>query len=524
MATTAGRWCARAASRRGALSLASTAWLAIAPSAARPPAPPAAIDDDMWARASTITLSVEQAVRRAHDIRPERAALGAEEQVFETLALEERALYDPLLSVTVGRERVVGRDLSSSGNLFDYETDDLVGEIWLTQPLPIGPTLTIGAASEVVDASADRQQLVEARLAASLRQPLLRGSRPRANLGRASAARHEARAAAHTARSGAAELAALVAQVGWDLVLAREQIAVLEAGEEQARALLRNVAERVESGLVARDQLVAAESEIALRHQASLEGRLLFDTSLATLAGYLARPGAGERLLDVVVVDALTAPAAVTEPVDVLVAQALRDRPEIAAARALVARAEVEVQRTRHGLLPRLDLVAEAAAVGYGTAAHHAWGDVDGDYWRVFTGVSFEHAVVGRDGRADARRESVRRQQALGTLAGLERTVEAEVRTAHAWVVRSAEVIAAVARTRALDEAKLDVELVHFDLGQASSFQVARAQRDLVERRLDELEAIAEGHKALVELERATGQVLARMGLAASQTGAGRSR
>ncbi|HXV76806.1 MAG TPA: TolC family protein [Candidatus Polarisedimenticolaceae bacterium] len=458
-------------------------------------------------------LTVGQVVIRALELSPELAVLRDEPAAFETLAAEERALFDPLLSVALGHERVAGRDLSASGRLFDYNTDSPVAELWLTTLLPIGTTLELGATNLVEDASADGQQLVEARLRASIRQPLLRGVRPSVNRGRVRAARQEAEGARHEAQAAAATLAAEVEQACWDLILAREQIAVLEAAEAQARELRESVRERVGSGITARDQIVAAESEIALRRQDLSEARTLLDVSTAVVVGYIGPLDAGGAL-ELRIVDPLAAPAGVIGAVDALVESALRDRPELARARVLAQRGEDEVDRTRGLLLPQVDLWADASLLGYGDTSRQAWDDLDGRYWSVAAGLAFERVLGNRDDRADHRRELVRRRQAVNTVAGLERLVETEVRVAHAQARRSLDFIAAVTATRALDEQKLVVEQVRFELGQASAFQVARAQRDLVERRLDELTAIAESHKALVELERAAGRLLERHGLA----------
>lgn len=87
------------------------------------------------------------------------------------------------------------------------------------------------------------------------------------------------------------------------------------------------------------------------------------------------------------------------------------------------------------------------------------------------------------------------------------------MRTAHVEAVRARDKVAAVAATLLLEEEKLRVETAQYYIGSASSSQVARAQRDLLRRRLDEVEAVADYRKALVELYRLDGSLLERRGI-----------
>ena len=468
---------------------------------------------------SRLELSVSQAVRKALEHGPELAVVALEPEILDTVILEERAVFDPSLTLLAGREQVVGRDLSAGGTLFDYRTDDLVGEMLLTKPFATGTTVELGAHSIVEDQSQDGQQLVEARLGVTVRQPLLGGAWPSANLGRVQAARHAADAARWGARAFAEELAVLVEQTCWDLALAEAHIALLEASVDDARALLAEIEEGVASGARARTDRAAAESEIALRGQELVETRMRRDVSELTLAGYLSPQHAGRVTERLSITDALHTTEGLTVSVESLVASAMVDRPDLAAARALVRRGEVEVSRARNGLLPRLDVWAEAAQLGYGDDYSQAWDDVDSDHWRFSAGIAFEQFLARRDGRADYRRELLRRRQAQEAARAVEERVATEVRLAHAQVRRWLEAAAAVSATRALDEEKLRVETERFHIGRASSFQVARAQRDLIERRLEEVEALAEHRKALAELYRAAGQSLTRHGVSLDSGG-----
>jgi len=188
-------------------------------------------------------------------------------------------------------------------------------------------------------------------------------------------------------------------------------------------------------------------------------------------------------------------------------------RPDLNQARVLVRRGELEVLRTRNGLLPRLDAFVTFGKTGYAETFGGAWGHVAGGSYDLLVGLAMEYPLGNHEARADHRRGELGRRQAEEAVRNLEQLAEVDVQTAHIEAGRAREKVAAVAATRRLDEEKLRIETERFRAGQASTFQVARAQRDLTRRQIDEAEAIAEYGKALVELYRLDGSLLRRRGI-----------
>ncbi|MBP7149284.1 MAG: TolC family protein [Acidobacteria bacterium] len=460
-----------------------------------------------------VELTITGAIQRAVERNPGLTILRLEPEFHEADALEERAVFAPLFEMQFGFERVRARDLSSSGILFDYRTQAYVGEAALTQALPTGTSLVLGATSEVVDASRDGQQLVGARVGAVLSQSLLRGASRSANLGLVAAARLEARAAQWEAVVEAELLATLVEQAGWDHALALRKIAIYNESLARAADQLALVKSRVEAGALAQDQVVAAESEVALRRQELVDARAELETARALLGGYLDLYGREPVGPELRVLADLEEVAAGPSALDVHVAAALGRRPEVMRAQVLLERGSVEVARARNGLRPRVDLFVAYNRTGYGEGTGSAWHRLGGDHSDVMYGAMLEYAFGGRAERAEHRRALAGSRTAEAEAREAERLAQFEVRAAHAEAVRARDKIAAVRATRVLDEEKERVERERFDLGLASAFQVARAQRDLVERRIDEVTAMADYRKALAELYRADGSLLERHGV-----------
>jgi outer membrane protein TolC len=460
-----------------------------------------------------LALTPGEAVLLALENNSELAMERLTPAIMETYVQEQRGAFDGFLALELGREKVRGRDLSSGGVLFDYETDSPVGDLILTQPFSTGTALELRATTEVSDQSRDGQQLVESRVGLRVTQPVLKDAGGVAGRARIRAARADVLASQYELRGFTELLVSLVEATYWDLASAERQIEIYTESVGLADTLRTEIDARVGMGIVARNQLAAAAAEVALRRQELVDVEAARQSARILLLGYLDLPDQGLGSDRVRLLEKLEMPAEAPESVESHVFAGVQGRPDLNQARALVERGRLEVVRTRNGLLPRLDLFAELGGTGYASSFSRAWNDLDGDHWDVRFGISLVTFLPNREERADHAREVVSRTQVEESVRNLERLVEVDVRTAHVEAQRARAKVTAVGATRALDEEKLRIEAERFDLAQASSFQVARAQRDLVRRQIDEAIAIAEYRKALVELYRLDGSLLKRRGI-----------
>jgi outer membrane protein len=87
------------------------------------------------------------------------------------------------------------------------------------------------------------------------------------------------------------------------------------------------------------------------------------------------------------------------------------------------------------------------------------------------------------------------------------------VRKAYIDVNRTRQQIAASTATRQFQEEKNRIETEKFRVGRSTSFLVAQAQRDLLSSRIAEVKAVVDYLKALTDLFRMDGSLLARRGL-----------
>ncbi len=104
-------------------------------------------------------------------------------------------------------------------------------------------------------------------------------------------------------------------------------------------------------------------------------------------------------------------------------------------------------------------------------------------------------------------------QQAAEAVANLRQLVHLDVRIRVNEVERTRQLIDASRETRIFQEQTLKAEKERFDVGASTALQVAQAQRDLLQIKIAEVEAIVNYRIALVRLYLAEGSLLEYRGV-----------
>jgi len=476
---------------------------AAAPGAAPPEAP-----------AGPIELDAREAVLMAMENNRELAVERLTPSIVRTAVDEERAVFDPVLSGTLGDERVKGDSLSSRGRLYLRDAESIVGLAAMGVLLPTGTSLNLGASTEIADAAGDGSKLVESRVGLTVTQALLRGAGLDVNRARIRQARLDALASQYELRGFAEGLAGRTELTYWDYVMAGRRAEILKKSVEMAEAQRKDTQERVRAGTLAQVELAAAEAEVALRRQDLIDAQSDETKLRLQLLRLLNPPGAHLWERDVRAKGVPVAEPGQVDDVDSHVEVARRMRPDLNQARLGVKRGDLEIVRTRNGLLPRMDLFITLGKSGYADSFSESWKRIDGDAYDIFFGLNASYPAGNHAAEARHRRAVLGQRQALEAVRNLEQLAELDVRSAYVEVMRAKDQVAAATVTRQFDEQKLAAELEKFKINQASAFQVARAQRDLAKSQVAETQAAVDYEKALVELYRLEGSLLERRGIA----------
>jgi outer membrane protein TolC len=461
-----------------------------------------------------LELSIDTAALMALENNPSLAVERLRPQIARTQEAVQWGLYDPLVTAEIGRQRDVGERLSAAGALNPFDTTAVVGEAGIEQRFPTGTSVRAEVGTEVDDVSRARQW-IRSYTGLTVTQSLLRGASVKANLARVREARIDWLASKYQLRGFAEAVLAQVETAYWDCVLAELEVHIFEQSVDLAQRRFEVTRKRIEAGTLSETELVAAEASLARRRERLLNAKSQLEKARLVLLRLLDPPAQDKWRRPMDLPDPPVVPNTRLDKVEDHVEVALRMRPDLNQARLQVQRGDLEVVRTRDGLLPMLDLFASIAKTGYAERAADSWKNLDGDDYELYMGVRTQFPLRNRTARALHRQAVLTRDQAVEALRNLEQLVQLDVRTAYEEVRRATEQIRATHATRRLRAEALRAEIERWNIGRSTELDVERALRDLEDSRTAVAEAIVDYLKALVTLFQMDGSLLVRRGVEA---------
>ncbi len=320
----------------------------------------------------------------------------------------------------------------------------------------------------------------------------------------------------------------------WDLVAARDQVRVAQKSTETARALLDQTKTQYEVGVVSRVEVVEAEAGVADRE---------FDLIRAANV----YRNAQDALINTVLGSQLTALSELqfsptedpseyesrTVDVAAAVAEAFRQRPELAQADREIDSGELDLKFAKNQRLPQFDVEARLGYVGVSgdvnsAAASSPFVPPGTDLNRFPTGYgnstddwftsdgkenlrvqgTFSIPIPNTMARKRVVRSDLQLRRSKTRRARLEQTIILEVRAAARLLNASAQGIEASERRRLAAEEQLRAERIRLEHGESTPFEVLQRESDLVEAESQKINALQSYHAAEVGLERAQGTIL----------------
>lgn len=431
-------------------------------------------------------------------------------QITRTFEDQALSVFDPVLNSQISQSA----DRAPSLPTGDYATTaSTAASLSLDKALTTGARLGLGASAQGSNSSAGTGAT---NLTVKLNQPLLRGAFPKVNLVSLQQARLDSRISDYEVRGFAVTLVAQVEEAYWDYSIAMRNIAIVEDSLLLSRRQLEETLERIRVGKLADVERVAAEAEVALRQVDLINARSARERARLALLR-LVSPSGGEPW-DRAVSLRDEPGAAIQEkvaPVDDYVRTAMRLRPDLNQARLQMERGDLELIKTKNGLLPRLDLFINLGKTGYSDSFGRSMSRVGDEGYDITAGLTVQLPLFNRAAEAGNRRASLTRQQSEEAMGNLTQLAQVDVRKAHIEVRRQSEQITASAASRRLQEEKYRAETEKFRVGRSTSFLVSQAERDLLQSRVAEAQATVGYLKALVELYRLDGSILDRRGIQA---------
>ena len=437
-------------------------------------------------------------------------------EIQRTFEQEELAVFDPLISPEVSNKRTVADRLSRAGSSIESQTvDSITGSISLAKLFPTGTALDLEAGTNYTDSSLYSDTFTANRIGFSVTQALLRGLDVRANMARVNQARLDTLISEYELRGFTEIVLEQVESKFWDYALAQRQIEIYTDSLKLAEKQLTEAEERIIIGDLAETELAAAQAEVALGRENLINARSALAKERLGLLRLLNSSGDIDWNRDVTLQYDTTLPDFQLDDVNQHVQVALRMRPDLNQTRLQIKRGDLEVVRTKNGLLPRLDTFISFGKSGYADTFDKSLNNMDEGSYDVTWGLAFEGSPMNRGARARYARAVAGKQQLSKALENLSQLIQVDVRSAYIEVKRTQEQISATTATRNFQEEKLRAETEKFRVGKSTSLLVGQAQRDFVASQIAEIQAVANYLKALVALYRLEGSLLQRRGLAA---------
>jgi outer membrane protein len=437
-------------------------------------------------------------------------------EIQRTFVDEQRAAFDPVLAADLSQDKnKAQRTTSSGGSISTSEVTTTAGDLSVNEYLPTGTRISVGANAAGQDGDAFTNAFDSVEAGISITQSLLQGGGTEANLASLRQARLDTLSSEYELRGFAQSVVAQVEEKYWDYVLAQRQIDIFSNSLKLAEDQLAETQERIKVGSLAEVEIAAAQAEVASRREGLINACSALETSRLQMLRLLNLPGTNLWSRELVSMDQPHVPDVELDDVSSYVQLARMMRPELNQARLGIQRNDLEIVKTKNGLLPRLDLFINLGSTGYSDSFGKAASNVDGSFYDAAVGVQLQVPLGNREARARHRRALLDRDQSAEALENLQQLVEVDVRTAYVEVKRTREQISATAATRKFQEESARAEAEKFRVGKSTALLVAQAERNLLASQIAELLATINHLQALVELYRMDGSLLERRGIRA---------
>jgi outer membrane protein TolC len=453
-----------------------------------------------------LSLSLRESVLSALENNPSLRAQRYAADAKSTAEMEEEGAYDPVLSGGVSAFRT----LQDPGNDFVTGGSANAG---ISLPLPSGTGVSAGvrAGRETTTTPANTPYFG---MDISVTQSLLRGGLDiQANLAGVRKARLDTFASRFELKGFTESLVFNVENAYWTYYLADRQAEIYRESLRLAEQHVENTRRRIQVGTLPALDLAAAQVEVAVRRETLIGAEGRAETARLKLLQL-----AGPRVKDfwdlpVQLLDRPSEPDYRLDTVKSHVELALKSRPDLGQARLALEKGELDVVRTKNGLLPKLDLFIALGATGYADSFGAAAGNLFDERARLSGGLTFSYPLGNSAARARSERAAASLSQAREALRNLEALVELDIRTAYVEVDRTRAQISASVETARLQEEKLMAETEKYQVGRSTSYAVAQAQRDLLQARLGEAQSVVNHLTALLTLFKQEGTLLERRGI-----------
>jgi outer membrane protein TolC len=465
-----------------------------------------------------IPLSLSQAVAIGVQNNQDQWVTVNQAESFEYLIVQNKGIYDPLLSLSASR---VHSELPAASTLQAGVFDDNILSGNVAQLTPLGGVFQLGFTAQREKTNnqfTDVNPAYTGGLTLSMNQPLLRNFGTLATNWQIRISKNTRDGAYQTLLRSVQSTVNTVEQAYWDLVYAIQNLEVKRESLRIAQDLNRITRIKIDVGSLAPIDITQTEVGIATAEQDIITAEGLIGDAQDRLRRQLNFVDPTLMSTPIIPTDQLS-----TDKLDLSneefnaklaekTAEALRRRPEIVTTAYVAANDLIRYQYYRNQSLPQLNLTGSYGSRGLaGTLVDPNTGAVisNGDFSDTFSdvfdrknknwsvGLVFSYPILNRSAKGAAGIARFNYESDKASLTATQENVVIEVRAAARAIDTASRSIAAARKGRELAERNLDAEKKKFDNGMSTTFQVNQIQRDLSAARTFEQQALAVYRKAI---------------------------
>ena len=473
----------------------------------------------------SLSLTVDDAVRRAVERNPDLAIVRLGTEVEAARVGESRGAFMPVFSSTLGRSSSATPPSSILTGERGVNVDDWFSSTGVRQRLPwTAGTWSVSwdtARSATDNPISSYDPSLQAGLQFAYSQPLLRDRAIDAARAQYIVAKRNQESSDLRFRETAVQTVAAVKQAYWTLKAYLANVTVQQRSLDLARELARENKIRVDAGQLPPLDLVQAEAEVATRREGLIRARTAAEDAEDALRRLIVDPD--DAAFWRVRLDPVDQPAPVgpAPDVDGVVARALTDRYDLARAGRDLENARTNVQFLSNQRLPDVRVEASYRGSGLGGTQFirdggfpgiitgtrsRGLGDALGqaftnDYPTWSFGLTISYPLGNSYEVASLARGEVERRQAEQRIASLRIQAAETIRRAGRQIQSAAERVDAARAGATLAQQRLESEQRRYDVGLSTTFLVTQAQRDLLEAQVNLLQTSLDHESALVNFE-----------------------
>lgn len=309
----------------------------------------------------------------------------------------------------------------------------------------------------------------------------------------------------------------------WDLAYAIAALQVQQQSLDLAQESLRNTRSRVEIGTTPPIDVVEAESEVATRQEGVIVAQADIETAQDALRTLIYDPSMPDFWTIRIEPSELPSFDAAAAPIDVdgSVRNALERRTDLQQQRKDLQASDVDIRYFRNQTLPDItasfdygltglggtriirtdgfpgDIIGQTAR-GFGAVL----GDLFGNQYPSWTlNLSIGYPIGTSTQEANLARARLEYGQSVAQIRDQELQVTTQVRATARQVRTNQQRVQTTRASRELAERRLDAEQKKLSAGTSTNFVVFQVQRDLAEARNNELRAVLDYNRSLVDHE-----------------------